>query len=484
MKSSLLALGFAAALFCTCQPSFAQSAVTLDRSGSVKVADTLASPKQIEEAVRAGNWTQAEAMLNGVLKAKPDSAKAWYWMAQTQEKLNQPSKAQMALSKAEKLQPDLKFASPGAVAQMRGRLAQVASSTQPKPQAQLQNSGSQAVPGYAGRPAVGTLAPAGSAVAVPEPEKSSGHSLLLTFLALMVLGGGGFWFFHKRAKQKLADDHDRERKLLLGRANSVQERATTLVKTARFEGQESSAFGVAAASAVSRANSALSRLKSVNATFDVAVERRSIETMEDDIERLENQGTRKAWAEEPPKPAHSIAPPTSNIQAPGYSTFGGHVAPTPGYVGSNPGYSSSYAGSGPHTVVVNNQGGGLLETMIVANALNGSHHHHSDREYDLERENRHLRNEQRHASYAPAPAPEPAQSSSFDLGGGSSSSWDSGSSAPSFDSGSSDSSSSSSSWDSGSSSSSSFDSGSSDSSSSWDSGSSSSNSSSSSGSSD
>lgn len=447
----------------------------------VKTADTSAipTPKQVEEAIRTGNYKQAESMLKEILTAKPDSAKAWYWMAQTEEKMGKPAQAKQALNKAEKLDPSLKFASPGAVQNMHARLGDS--------QSVAQNNGQDGSI-YKDRPAVGSSAngsksATGTAISPSKattpavPEQTGGHGWIYALgMVIVVFGGVGYWLT-KRAKAKALEDQERDRKALLARANSIQERATALVKTARFEDQESSAFGVESASTLSKANSALSRLKVSFAKIDTIAERRELEEMESDVESLEGQANRKAWNEQAPKLAN--APAESNVAAfapAGYAQSQqpqSRIAPPPqasGFGGGHPPQASGFGGyaQGPGTVVVNqgSSGHGLLETMIIADAIRGNqnHSHHSDREYDLERQLERERSRNSSSYVAPVqtyeqPAPAPA---AFDLGSGSDSSWDSGSSSPSssdssWDSGSS-SSSSDSSWDSSSSSSSSSDS--------------------------
>jgi hypothetical protein len=89
------------------------------------------SPEAVQEAIRAQNWTQAQSMLTEVTRDKPNSAKAWYYLAQTEEKLGHPSAALADLQRAEKLQPDLKFASPGAVKTLEARLSPTVTQSYP-----------------------------------------------------------------------------------------------------------------------------------------------------------------------------------------------------------------------------------------------------------------------------------------------------------------------------------------------------------------
>lgn len=71
----------------------------------------LPTPKEIESAVNAGQYTQAESMLREVLQAKPQSAKAHYELGQVLAHVERYKEAQVALQKAKDIDPTLKFAS-------------------------------------------------------------------------------------------------------------------------------------------------------------------------------------------------------------------------------------------------------------------------------------------------------------------------------------------------------------------------------------
>lgn len=70
-----------------------------------------ASFQQIEGLIEQKNYAAAEAGLEGIIVAHPQSAKAFYAMAQAQAGLGHLEKAQYALNKAKGLDPELKFAS-------------------------------------------------------------------------------------------------------------------------------------------------------------------------------------------------------------------------------------------------------------------------------------------------------------------------------------------------------------------------------------
>lgn len=74
------------------------------------LALALPSPKDIESAVTAGNFSQAESMLREVIQEKPQSAKAHYELGQVLARQSRYADAQQALSKAKAIDPSLKFA--------------------------------------------------------------------------------------------------------------------------------------------------------------------------------------------------------------------------------------------------------------------------------------------------------------------------------------------------------------------------------------
>ena len=74
------------------------------------LALALPTPKDIEAAVAAGQYTQAETMLREVLQDKPQSAKAHYELGQVLAHAHRYKEAQTELQKAKDIDPSLKFA--------------------------------------------------------------------------------------------------------------------------------------------------------------------------------------------------------------------------------------------------------------------------------------------------------------------------------------------------------------------------------------
>ncbi len=77
---------------------------------SATLALALPTPKEIESAVNAGHYTQAESMLREVLQEKPQSAKAHYELGQVLAHAQRYKEAQTELQKAKDIDPSLKFA--------------------------------------------------------------------------------------------------------------------------------------------------------------------------------------------------------------------------------------------------------------------------------------------------------------------------------------------------------------------------------------
>ena len=74
------------------------------------LALALPTPKDIEAAVAAGQYSQAETMLREVLQDKPRSAKAHYELGQVLVHAHRYKEAQAELQKAKDIDPTLKFA--------------------------------------------------------------------------------------------------------------------------------------------------------------------------------------------------------------------------------------------------------------------------------------------------------------------------------------------------------------------------------------
>lgn len=90
---------------------------------SVVLADDSPSFHQVYEAAQAGRLDQAQAMMDQVLKAHPNSAKAHYVEAELLARQGRLANAKDALATAEKLSPGLPFAKPQSVDTLKARIA-------------------------------------------------------------------------------------------------------------------------------------------------------------------------------------------------------------------------------------------------------------------------------------------------------------------------------------------------------------------------
>ena len=92
-------------------------------------AEEDASLHQVFLAAEAGNFKEAQSMMDNVLKNHPNSAKAHFVEAELLAKQGLNHEASAELSKAEQLQPALTFAKPEALKSLKSRIAATAPST-------------------------------------------------------------------------------------------------------------------------------------------------------------------------------------------------------------------------------------------------------------------------------------------------------------------------------------------------------------------
>ena len=78
---------------------------------------------QIYQAAEAGNYREAQSMMDQVLRNHPNSAKAHFVEAELLAMQGRLSDARAELAIAERLEPGLAFASPAAVQELKARLA-------------------------------------------------------------------------------------------------------------------------------------------------------------------------------------------------------------------------------------------------------------------------------------------------------------------------------------------------------------------------
>ena len=141
------------------------------------IAFALPVPKDIEAAVRAGQLDRAEEMLQEVIRAKPDSAKARYELGQVLARAGRKIEARDAFIEAQRLDPTLKFARDPA--QFHDLLKKLQGPSLSSPPVEF-------------KPQAASTTAQASAPAAPAPTFPWGYVLL---------GGGALaavWFFARR----------------------------------------------------------------------------------------------------------------------------------------------------------------------------------------------------------------------------------------------------------------------------------------------
>lgn len=107
-KNLLYGLVFTAAACFSTSAAFADNSPTLD---------------QVYQAAYAGRLDEAQRMMDVVLKAHPNSAKAHFVEAELLARQGQMGAANEQLNQAQRLKPDLSFATPQAVQDLKSRIA-------------------------------------------------------------------------------------------------------------------------------------------------------------------------------------------------------------------------------------------------------------------------------------------------------------------------------------------------------------------------
>lgn len=89
----------------------------------ISLADELPTIHQVYEKVQSGHLDEAQGMIQQVLQAHPNSAKAHYVEAEILAKQGQSTKAREEFNTAERLEPGLPFAKPQAVQALKSSIS-------------------------------------------------------------------------------------------------------------------------------------------------------------------------------------------------------------------------------------------------------------------------------------------------------------------------------------------------------------------------
>ena len=100
-------------------------------SNHLAFAENAPTLHQVYQATQAGRLDEAQGMMDKVLQAHPNSAKAHFVEAEILAKQGQLRKADAELNNAERLEPGLPFAKPQAVQDLKNRIASPQRVSQP-----------------------------------------------------------------------------------------------------------------------------------------------------------------------------------------------------------------------------------------------------------------------------------------------------------------------------------------------------------------
>ncbi len=147
-------------------------------SFGIAMSQTEPTLNQVYATAQAGKMDQAQVMMQQVLVAHPNSAKAYFVQAELYSRQGNLGKAREALATAEKLSPGLAFAKPEAVQTLRAQLAAKSAA-----------------------PTARSVAPVRSVVPdAPSSSSSWGLPLLLAGAAIVA----GYFIFRRRVPQPYA----------------------------------------------------------------------------------------------------------------------------------------------------------------------------------------------------------------------------------------------------------------------------------------
>ena len=97
-------------------------ALSLAASGHLIAAPSEPSVSDVYQATLAGKYSEAQAMMDNILRNHPDSSKAHYVEAQLLSRQNRFSEAKAELDTATRLTPSMTFAKPESVVELKSRI--------------------------------------------------------------------------------------------------------------------------------------------------------------------------------------------------------------------------------------------------------------------------------------------------------------------------------------------------------------------------
>lgn len=323
-------------------------------AGLAQSAAWAATPtaKDVEAAIRAGNYAQAETMLSEVVEAHPNSARAHYLYGQVLDRNGKAAAGLAQIEQARTIDPSIKFTDAAEFRAVERHVQADADATggsvAQRPSAR-QSAGDQAGTGVVSQD--GGMAPA------PRASHGIGMGVWLVFLLVIAAVIGVLVWTVRRSRNK-GDGEAKDMRL------AQMRRATEVLNTIRslkLDLRLSTAPGhdVLTSEAEGLENDARETIAALNGDNPVPDYR--VEDLERRLSSL------KARAEGRPDPNAAPA-------GPAYSDNPSRYAQEADRFGAPP-YPGGPAGAPPQTVIVNNPppsgGGGLLTGVLLGSVLSG-----------------------------------------------------------------------------------------------------------------
>lgn len=336
--------------------------------------------KDIQRAMMDSKWGQAEEMLQTYLAQNPNNAKGHYLLATTYEQTRRYAEANVELNKANRIDANQKFASPGQADAMANRLSMKLAMNNPKPRSEVATREPVRERPHPRESTYSQPRQASPVVAVaPTATPQSSHqntgsgggflTFLLVVFALVITGGGLYYWVTSREQKRVATAMDDARKAMLATVVSMQERLQVIRDKLKYQNKLNSSLGNSLDGIASNLNAASSILRdrSQNENNALDRQRRNLDNLENQLSQAEGRLGRKEFdtptrtAPTPPAPQQYTTnrpppPPVPRPPAP-------PTPPAPPVQVVHHYHETQSRDSGPD----------LLTTMVLADALSSSH---------------------------------------------------------------------------------------------------------------
>jgi hypothetical protein len=315
------------------------------------------SAAQIEQSMTQGNWSQADAQLNEVIQAHPNSAKAHYLYAQVLDREGRSADALTQIQQAKTLDPAIKFTDPSRFNAMEARIRSDASRV---------NSSANSGDRSSGNATTSVTRNPFNQGAMAAPEKHGPSMGMWAMLAVLFVGIALVlrWGL-KRARTKDDGQTDDNRRMQLKRATELLNDVRSLKLDVRLSTQPGHE---AMLSEVEGIETQLRQMVEALSNSKNPVPPYAIEDLANQIDSV------RARSEGRPDP-RAAAPASSNANADGQSVYAQEAERFGRGAQGQPPYSP-YPQQQPPVVVQQGGGfgggmGGLLTGVLLGEALSG-----------------------------------------------------------------------------------------------------------------